>query len=223
MAYTALERFPDFHEQNLPTLEVSAIAEPTLEKARKRARVYLEARSVRPRRAGGDLTPTVPVAGNLPRKPVGAYADLRRSAIYPRLSAAVEVEILSIPAGWMLNVQARHGNQESIGGSFTFGSYPECCLRLGAWVWFSFDWIGDSWCGPSEEHRRKIHSVEQLNLRTLSLNSPARILMPFAAGRILNEKEVVVRLLRLMRGEETIDEEQDGEIDTQSSGLRAEI
>jgi hypothetical protein len=74
---------------------------------------------------------------------VGAYADIRRSVRYPRLTALIEREVLRV--AFRADVLARNGNQESIGGSFTWGSYPEAFIRLAAWIWYATQWIGDTW------------------------------------------------------------------------------
>ena len=79
------------------------------------------------------------------RKTAGASADVRPSTAYPRLTAFVEAELSPTAFGWLLNVHAKHGNQDNLAGTFQLNTYPEACLHLGGWIWFASQGIGSSW------------------------------------------------------------------------------
>ena len=54
---------------------------------------------------------------------------------YPRLTAFVEVEVLRV--AFRVDVLARNGSQDSIGGSFIFENYPEAFVHVAAWIWYA--------------------------------------------------------------------------------------
>jgi hypothetical protein len=132
MPYTSLELFPRFDIAHLRPLPVCPSPEPSIEKARKQVRIYIEVPDPQNQRTTRS-------------KIVGAYADIRASLRYPRLPSFIEAEVLLGATEYRIYVMARHGDQESIGGSFIFDTYAEAFVHVVAWIWYATQWIGTSW------------------------------------------------------------------------------
>jgi hypothetical protein len=193
MAHTPLDLFPQFDVDRLPPLCVLRATQPSITKARQRLGIYIEAPHLRPIPAGHfDLSGTK-LKRQTASRTLGAYADIRTSLIYPRLTSFIEVEVVRVADGFVVNVHARHGNQESKGGSFTFDIYPDAFVHVAAWIWFATEWIGDSWFPGQHGSTQKAAAWQ--------LEEQATAQEPFN------------RLLWLVPGEEAISEDKDAEED----------
>jgi hypothetical protein len=168
MPYITIDRFPEFAVGNLPELMILPSGQPSVDKARERPRLLIEARYMRPFR-----TPCFPRYGiycgsEYRGKTVASFADIRRSLIYPRLTARIEIDVIAARRSWMVVARAQHGNQECIGGIFLFSSYVSTCLHVAAWIWFCRRWIGHSWEDDSSRNRvwptKSIETVDPRNL-----------------------------------------------------------
>jgi hypothetical protein len=167
MSYVALDKFPQFRGEDLPTLSVLASAHPSIEKARRFPRIYIESRVARQFRTEHIGQKYLRCDLDLLGRPLGAYCDTRQSVAYPRLTAFVEAEVSPTLTSWALRLHARHGNQESLGGTFEFTSYPAACAYMGGWIWFACGWIGTSWTNPVDQDY-PLAAIERVDLKLLS-------------------------------------------------------
>jgi hypothetical protein len=202
MPHTTLEAFPDFDGADLPPLTVLAIGRPCLERARAHPRLYLESP------AAGILRKENAVERQIRHKHTGkilaSYSDVRTSAIYPRLTAAIEIEVLPGPSAWRLKAQARDGHQESLGGCFEFSTYGEILVYVRAWIWYASNWIGPSWLQaeaavPPRGRTETIVAQSVLPRRRFAAANTDLLCEPLDA-------QSADRLFRLLIGEETIEE-----------------
>ena len=176
MSYTTLEIFPDIREAKLHALPVLCFGQPTLGQARKHPRTYLESRMVRPLRSNFAAYPHVFQEPDLYGRPLGAYADVRPSTAYPRLTAFVEAELSPTAFGWLLKVHAKHGNQDNLAGTFQLNTYPEACLHLGGWIWFASQWIGSSWKAAPPQSITPRSTRELLDFHAMAMaHNPGRV------------------------------------------------
>jgi hypothetical protein len=169
MPYTSIYTFPDFSVASLPLLMILPSGQPSIEKARSHPRLFIEDHYIRPFRTPHFARSGVYCGDEHFGKTMAAYSDIRQSRVYPRLTARIESEVIAIREGWLLMVRTQHGNQESLGGIFGFGSYRVTCLHVAAWIWFSRCWIGDSWEENSTRYRVwTTKSIETLDLSGFS-------------------------------------------------------
>lgn len=200
MPYVALDKFPQFRGEDLPTLSVLASARPSIEKARQFPGVYIESPVARQFRTTHISQKYLRCDLDLLGKPLGAYCDIRRSVAYPRLTAFIEAEISPTLTSWALKLRARHGNQESTGGTFQFTSYPAACAYMGGWIWFAGGWIGTSWTTPVDRDD-PLAAIERVDLKLLAgIGLASNAGLRTAADANL-EKRVVEEILRLAKDE----------------------
>ena len=166
MPYTAIDRFPEFSVVSLPPLMILPSGRPSIEKARNHPRLFIEARYARPFRPPYLVQCGVYCGEERNGETMAAYSDIRRSLVYPRLTASIEIDVIAARGVWLLMARAQHGNQESLGGIFEFDSYLVTCAHVAAWIWFCRRWIGHSWEGDTTRYRVwPTKSIETLDLR----------------------------------------------------------
>lgn len=203
MPHTALERFPHFAGAAIPQLSVLSITHPSLERARALPRFYLESCPARLLRSGGAEERIV--QHNRMGKILAAYADSRPSEIYPRLNARIELELAPVPGGWKLKAHARHGSQESMGGSFEFSGYCEAFGHARAWISYAEAWIGESWVRVSDQAFPK-GKIEIVAPTIFSSVAGTRLdSSPLLQGAL--ESQFAERLFRLLIEQEIIKED----------------
>lgn len=170
MPYTTVEAFPEFAVSSLPSLMILPSGRPSIEKARDHPRLYIESRYIRPFRSPYLAQWGVHCGEEHLGETMAAYSDIRRSAVYPRLTASIEIEVVAARGIWSLMARARHGNQESLGSIFDFDSYFAACIHVSAWIWFARHWIGQSWVGDDVRYRVwATKSIETLDPKLLPM------------------------------------------------------
>ncbi len=166
--YTSIDRFPDFSVASLPALMILPSGQPSIEKARDHSRLFIEARYTRPFRTPYLAQCGVRCGDEHRGQTLAAYSNIRQSRIYPRLRSGIEIEVVAAYKSWLMMARSQHGNQDSFGGIFKFGSYAATHLHVAAWIWFCRRWIGNSWEDDSTRYRVCItKSIETLDLGLL--------------------------------------------------------